>query len=104
MAKPSYEKAGETVLYDMAILAQKLGFNSPQINQLIEWSPNRQIARAALLKARKPDRYRYDSNIIESLITTIAGCFPRSGRERHRNSPRDGRLELIVYSPNRYGT
>lgn len=77
VAKPGCEKADETALYDMAVLAQKLGFDSPQITELINQSPDRQIARAVLLKARKPDRYRY-GDIFESLVSTIAGCFPQA--------------------------
>ena len=78
VAKPSCEKADETALYDMAVLAQKLGFDSRQITNLINQSPDRQIARAALLKARKPDRYRYDSDSFESFISTMAGFFSRA--------------------------
>ncbi|KAH1604414.1 hypothetical protein KXV52_008691 [Aspergillus fumigatus] len=33
------------------------------------------IAKATLLKARKPDHYRYDSETFEPLIEQIAGCF-----------------------------
>jgi hypothetical protein len=54
IAKPSYEKADEMVLYEMAVLAWQLGFDSLQIKKLMEQSPDRQIAKAALLKARKP--------------------------------------------------
>lgn len=75
VAKPSCEKADDTTLYDMAVLAQKLGFSSPQITKLMNQSPDRQVARATLLKARKPDRYRYDSDSFESFISTMAGFF-----------------------------
>ncbi|RMJ21259.1 hypothetical protein PHISP_07872, partial [Aspergillus sp. HF37] len=74
VAKPGCEKADETALYNMAVLAQKLGFDSPQIRELTSQSPDHQIARAALLKARKPDQYRY-GDIFESLAGTIVGCF-----------------------------
>ncbi|KAF4210373.1 hypothetical protein CNMCM5878_004502 [Aspergillus fumigatiaffinis] len=59
----------------MAALAQKLGFRSPQIKEILKQSPDRQIARATLLKARKPDRYYYDSETFESLVDRIVGCF-----------------------------
>ena len=84
VAKPNYEKADETALYNMAVLARELGFVSPQIEKLIENSPDRQIARATLLKARKPERYRYDSDSFESLISTIAGCFIRAMPIEHQ--------------------
>ncbi|KAL4861129.1 hypothetical protein BDV12DRAFT_204336 [Aspergillus spectabilis] len=68
-------KADESVIHGMATLAEKLGFRNPQIKAILRQSPDQQIARAALLKARKPDHYHYDSGIFESLIEQIAGCF-----------------------------
>jgi hypothetical protein len=68
-------KADEGVIHAMAALAKKLGFCTPQIKAILRQSPDQQIARAALLKARKPDHYHYDSETFESLITQIAGCF-----------------------------
>ena len=74
VAKASRTKADKAVLYNIAVLARKLGFCSPQIEQLLSHSSDREIAREALLKARKPDYYRYNS--IESLIDfIIERCF-----------------------------
>ncbi|OJD10439.1 hypothetical protein AJ78_08556 [Emergomyces pasteurianus Ep9510] len=75
VARPGHEKADETALHEMAVLAQKLDFDSTRITDLIELSPDRQIARAVLLKARDPERFRYDSGIFETLIGRIAECF-----------------------------
>ncbi|PGG98898.1 hypothetical protein GX51_06545 [Blastomyces parvus] len=75
VARPGHEKADETALHEMAVLAQNLGFDSTRITDLIELSPDRQIARAVLLKARDPERFRYDSGIFETLIGRIAECF-----------------------------
>jgi hypothetical protein len=47
--------ADEGVIHDMAALARKLGFRTLQIKAILKQSPDRQIARAALLKARKLD-------------------------------------------------
>ncbi|CEJ55661.1 hypothetical protein PMG11_01909 [Penicillium brasilianum] len=44
-------KADEGVIHDMASLARKLGFRTTQIKAILQQSPDRQIARAALLKA-----------------------------------------------------
>ncbi|KAJ5155476.1 hypothetical protein N7492_008279 [Penicillium capsulatum] len=71
-------KADESVIHDMATLARKLGFRTTQINAILQQSPDQQIARAALLKARKPDHYHYNSETFESLIEQIAGCFARA--------------------------
>jgi hypothetical protein len=42
-------KADESVVHDMAALAWKLGFCTPQIRAVLKQSPDRQIAKAALL-------------------------------------------------------
>ncbi|OJJ03119.1 hypothetical protein ASPVEDRAFT_84579 [Aspergillus versicolor CBS 583.65] len=64
-------KADESVIHAMAALAKKLGFHTPPVKTIIRQSPDHQIARAALLKARKPDHYYYDSGAFESLIKQI---------------------------------
>ena len=51
-AKLNHEVVDQTILYDMAVLARRLGFKSPQIEQLIQQSPDCQIAQDALLRAR----------------------------------------------------
>ncbi|TPX24577.1 hypothetical protein DIZ76_010008 [Coccidioides immitis] len=56
LMKPSYD-SNETMIYEMAALAQQLNFDSTPIKELIEQSPDQQIARAAALKARRPDCY-----------------------------------------------
>lgn len=66
------------MIHDMATLARKLGFRTTQINAILQQSPDRQIARAALLEARKPDHYHYDRLTFESLIEQIAACFARA--------------------------
>ncbi|RDH27273.1 hypothetical protein BDQ94DRAFT_175749 [Aspergillus welwitschiae] len=71
-------KADESVIHDMATLARKLGFRTTQISAILQQSADRQIARAALLQARKPDRYHYDRETFESLIEQITGCFARA--------------------------
>lgn len=75
VAKPDCEKADDTVLHGLAVLAQRLGFNSPNIQQLAEQSPDRQIARDVLLKARPPGHYRFNGGTFESLVTRICDCF-----------------------------
>lgn len=45
LAKPARAKADERAIYEMAELARWLGFNSPEIDALIDGSPDHQIAR-----------------------------------------------------------
>lgn len=68
-------KADEMALRGMAVLAQRLGFNSPQIQQLVDLSPDRQLARDVLAKARNPGFYTYNTDTFESLVTRICECF-----------------------------
>ncbi|KAJ5216815.1 hypothetical protein N7468_009823 [Penicillium chermesinum] len=84
IAKPQHETVDDMTLYDMAILAKKLGFKSPEIEELIQESPDRQIARDALLKARRPDCYRYDEGEVEALTSKIIDCFLRAIPLDHR--------------------
>ena len=75
VAKSSCGEADEIVLYDMAVLSQRLGFDSTSVTDLLKCAPDRQIAREALLKARKPGSYRYDADTFESLIDRVVECF-----------------------------
>lgn len=75
VAKSSCGAADEIVLYDMAVLSQRLGFESTPVTDLLKCAPDRQIAREALLKARKPGSYRYDADSFESLIDRVVECF-----------------------------
>ena len=68
-------RADESVIHGIATLAKKLGFCTPLIKAILRQSPDQQIARAVLLKARKPDHYHYDHETFESLVEQIAGCF-----------------------------
>ncbi|BCR83589.1 uncharacterized protein ACHE_10991S [Aspergillus chevalieri] len=74
-AKPTRARADENSIHDMAVLARKLGFRSEHIKNILKQSPDRQIAQAALLKARKPDRYYYDSNVFDSFVDRITDLF-----------------------------
>lgn len=75
LAKPARAKPDRRAIYEMAELARRLGFKSTEIEGLVNSSPDHQIARAALLQARKPDRYRYDREQFNFLIDQIVGCF-----------------------------
>lgn len=75
LAKPVRVKADERAIYEMAELARRLGFKSPEIDALIDGSPDHQIARAALLQARKPGRFRYDAQQFDILASRIVDCF-----------------------------
>ncbi|KAJ9481390.1 hypothetical protein VN97_g12090 [Penicillium thymicola] len=75
IAKAIRGRADEVVLHNMATLAQKLGFDSLRVTEMLNRSPDRRIACEALLKARKPGSYRYDPATFESLIDRLVECF-----------------------------
>ncbi|KAH2609645.1 hypothetical protein KXW34_004883 [Aspergillus fumigatus] len=57
LAKSSRAKADKRVIYEMAELARRLGFQSPEI------------------KARKPNCIQYDEQQLDTLISRIVECF-----------------------------
>ncbi|KAL2812033.1 hypothetical protein BDW59DRAFT_155380 [Aspergillus cavernicola] len=75
LAKPARAKADERAIYEMAELADRLGFKSPEIEAIIDSSPDHQIAREALLQARKPNRFRYNAQQFDTLVSQIVDCF-----------------------------
>ncbi|KAJ0418856.1 hypothetical protein BJY00DRAFT_324647 [Aspergillus carlsbadensis] len=75
LAKPARGKADDRVIYEMAELARRLGFDSPEIRALTGGSPDHQIARAALLQARKPGRFQYDPQQFDNLVQRVVECF-----------------------------
>uniref|UniRef100_A0A093VIQ3 Uncharacterized protein n=1 Tax=Talaromyces marneffei PM1 TaxID=1077442 RepID=A0A093VIQ3_TALMA len=91
LAAARYEDADERIIHNMANLATRLGFASPLIDQILQQSPDRHLARAVLLKAREPSCYRYET--LEALVTRITKCFDEavpvnSQPERHHFAPR----------------
>jgi hypothetical protein len=82
-AKAGCCQADENVLYEFATLAYQLGFASRQIDDIRGMSSDRKIARSALLKARRPDRYKYDHAKLGTHIDKIVRlrhCRPRDLR------------------------
>lgn len=75
LAKSSRAKADKRVIYEMAELARRLGFQSPEIKVIINSSPDCEITRAALLQARKPNCIQYDEQQLDTLISRIVECF-----------------------------
>lgn len=52
----------------MAGLARRLGFKSPEIDVLVDGSPDHQITRAALLQARKSNQFQYNTRQFNILV------------------------------------
>lgn len=75
LAKAGSATADAVILHEFAALADKLGFKSTKIDDLMERSPDREIARKALLQARRPDRYIYDEAILEACVEEVTKLF-----------------------------
>jgi hypothetical protein len=67
--------ANEKTLCKFGALTYELGFESDQIRDLVQRSPDREIARSALLEARNQNEYRYDPATFERYVETIVGLF-----------------------------
>jgi hypothetical protein len=65
----------KATLCAIATHAYHLGFQSAPILNLMQGSPDRQIARKTLLEARRPDRFQYDAAAFEDYIDQIVRFF-----------------------------
>lgn len=70
----------EAVLCAFGNLAYKLGFESIQIHKLIQRSADREIARDALLRARNPKHYSYNTTEFDAYIDKIVDFFNAASR------------------------
>ncbi len=86
LAKAGAGGADEEVLFEFAALANRLGFRSDNIRALMQSSSDRQIARSALLRARKPNRYQYDETILEACVDKIIELFKTAAPLPRENS------------------
>ncbi|KAJ5751347.1 hypothetical protein N7533_008375 [Penicillium manginii] len=75
LATPNRGEADYHTVYNMAKLAERLGFQSKQIQDILNDPPDRKIAYNMLLKARDPSAFRYNSAKVEKFIDVIVKCF-----------------------------
>lgn len=75
LATPNRGEADYHTVYHMAKLAEKLGFRSNQIVDILNDPPDRKIAYNMLLKARDPSAFRYNPAKIERFVDVIVRCF-----------------------------
>jgi hypothetical protein len=75
VAIPNHQEVDEVVLFEFARLAYRSRLDTDQIRELMVRSADRDIARSALLKARKPNRYHYDEAVLEENVTKIVSLF-----------------------------
>ncbi|OJD25070.1 hypothetical protein ACJ73_03562 [Blastomyces percursus] len=64
-----------------ATLAYNLGFNSDKICQMRRATPDRELARMVLLRARKAPRFKYDSAAFEEYQNQIIAMFTTAKEE-----------------------
>ncbi|KFA78489.1 hypothetical protein S40288_10292 [Stachybotrys chartarum IBT 40288] len=84
LANPKNGEANETVLYEFASLADKLGLETQEIHDLVEHDPDEKIARRLLRTARDPSQYRYKDfkGCVGRLVEIIHEAEPL-GDENH---------------------
>lgn len=72
------KKADETTLFELASLASKVGFESKEIREIMNTSPDRDVAKRALLAARKPGRYQYHNfeHCIQQMVKIFSTASP----------------------------
>ncbi|KAJ6437507.1 hypothetical protein O9K51_10066 [Purpureocillium lavendulum] len=70
LAGPKGGHVDEAILFEFATLANRLGFGSKKIQDLLQRDPDRDIARRLLVTARKPEAYRYDD--LEACVAEVA--------------------------------
>jgi hypothetical protein len=74
VAKPR-SQPHERIGCEFASLAYRLGFESEEIHHRIQCSPDEEIARKALLKARDPNRYKYDDTAFANFVEQMVRFF-----------------------------
>lgn len=74
----SRKSTDETILFSFASLAFRLGFDSNQIRNTLQNSPDRKLAERTLLMVRKPGQYRYADfeGSVEQLMSIFATAEP----------------------------
>ncbi|CAH0017600.1 unnamed protein product [Clonostachys rhizophaga] len=70
--------------FNLAKRASDLGFESQTVTNRLSNDPDRAEAKRALLNARKPDLYSYESSGFDTLITTITDTFNKAHRVQER--------------------
>jgi hypothetical protein len=91
ITKPGHEKADETLIYQIAVLAKKLRFDSKEIRELARFSPDQQIMVTTLRKARPPEQYKYNNELFEALVEQIITLF----RHTVPVTPQPDELDLV---------
>ncbi|RDL36214.1 uncharacterized protein BP5553_06826 [Venustampulla echinocandica] len=103
LAKPASEKADEIFPCEGAILASCLGYESDKIHSIAQRSPDREIARSALLKARKPDCYKYNEAAFEDYVEHIVNLFSAAQLVTEEEARAAVEIDCSDISPKRSG-
>lgn len=69
LAGPNGGRVNKIMLFNFALLAYTLGFCTPEIHDLLQGDPDREMARWILITARNPGQYVYED--LESHMTQV---------------------------------
>ncbi|WQF84245.1 hypothetical protein CDEST_09259 [Colletotrichum destructivum] len=92
-------KADEITLFEFASLADRLGFESDELSNIMRSSPYFEVAKRLLLSARKPGQYRYPNfeKCIQQVTEIFATAKPVSAPEMpHSSEMNERHLELPI--------
>ncbi|KAK2050894.1 hypothetical protein LY76DRAFT_467211, partial [Colletotrichum caudatum] len=72
------KRADEATLFEFASLANRLGFESDDLNTIMRASPDFEVAKRLLLCARKPEQSRYPNfeKCLQKVTTIIVTAQP----------------------------
>ncbi|TQV90169.1 hypothetical protein IF1G_11168 [Cordyceps javanica] len=94
--------ADEVVVFRFACLAQKLGFNTDEINSLVQRSPDEAIARRLLTTARKANEFEFED--MSASIRSVTRILSTAQLISAQTSTEEDDVDDIAEPPLRCGT
>lgn len=94
--------ANETILFEFASLAEKLGHGSEKITEILQSDPDRDIAIRFLHTARKSDRYIWRD--FDYRVSQVVNAFSAAEPRPDGDQTEDSEVDEVVKSPSRSGT
>ena len=101
LAGPKRGSADENVVFNFAHLAHSAGFRTPEIDQLLQRDPDREMAGRLLTAARKSGQYKYDD--LQNKITQVVDIIRTAQLVQSNEGTNGFRMEENTRPSNRSG-
>lgn len=101
LAGPRAGTADEAVLFEFASLAGKFGFQTEEIQNIVQRDPDRAMICRFLTTVRKPDQYKYEN--LEDSITQVIGVVHGAQPLQESDDTMDLEVEEHEKHPKRCG-